>query len=177
MAHVAAHLGEDGVEALVALLGSLAVALDPLRHQVEDLRLEMARPPLRVPGLAHQAGVGKHLDVLGHRLDRDVVGIGQLPDGGVAHGEAGHHVAPRRIGESGEDSGQLVVGHGPPHCSTEWLNTTYANGSPVVNHLVEEESPSGLGIAATRRTRGHQSRGELLLREGSLGLQTAGDWR
>jgi hypothetical protein len=71
----------------------------------------MARPPLGVFALADQAGVGEHLDVLGHRLDRDVVGIGQLPDGGVAHGEAGHHVAPRRVGERREDVGQLVVGH------------------------------------------------------------------
>jgi hypothetical protein len=52
---VAPHLGEDGVQALVALLGLLAVSLDPLRHQVEDLRLEMARPPLGVPAPAHQA--------------------------------------------------------------------------------------------------------------------------
>ena len=109
---VAAHLGQDGVEAVVAFLGLLAVPLDPFRHQVEDLRFEMTRPPLGVLALGHQAGVGQHPDVLGHRLDRDVVGIGQLPDGGVAHSEAGHHVAPRRIGESGEDSGQLVVGHG-----------------------------------------------------------------
>src|SRR5688572_10717007 len=90
----------------------------------------MARPPLGVLAPAHEAGVGQHLDVLGHRLDGDVVRIGQLPDGGVAHGEAGHHVAPRRIGESGEDSGQLVVGHGRPPCSTEWLNTIYAHARP-----------------------------------------------
>jgi hypothetical protein len=64
---VAPHLGEDDVQALVALLGRLAVALDPLRHQVEHLRLEMARPPLGIPRLAHQTGVGEHPDVLGDR--------------------------------------------------------------------------------------------------------------
>ena len=156
---VAAHLGQDGVEAVVALLGLLAVPLDPLRHQVEDLRFEMARPPLGVLALAHQARVGQHLDVLRHGLDGDVVRIGQLPDGGVAHGEAGHHVAPRRIGECGEDSGQLVVGHARPPCSTEWLNTGYATGSAVVNHLVEERrlgSPA-LGSAALVGTRSHES--------------------
>jgi hypothetical protein len=117
---LAAHLGEDGVEAFVALLGLGSVSLDPLRHQVEDLRLEVARSPLGVPALGDQAGVGEHLDVLGDRLDGDVVGLGQLTDGGVAHGEAGHHVAPRRIGEGGEDSGQLVVGHGIfLNCSVE----------------------------------------------------------
>ena len=105
-------LGEDGIEALVALLGLLAVSLDPLRHQVEDLRLEVARSPLGVLALAHQAGVGEHPDVLRHRLHGDVVGLGQLADGGIAHGQASHHVAPRRIGEGGKDSGQLVVDHG-----------------------------------------------------------------
>jgi hypothetical protein len=51
---VAAHRIEDGVEALVAFLSLLAVPLDPLRHQVEDLRLEVARPPLGVLALADQ---------------------------------------------------------------------------------------------------------------------------
>src|SRR5260221_11467318 len=123
---VAAQLGQDGVETVVALLGLSAVPLDPLGHQVEDLRFEMARPPLGVFALADQAGVGQHLDVLGHGLDGDVVGISQLPDRGVAHGEASHDVAPRRIGESTEDSGQLVVGHRRAPSSTEWLNTPYA---------------------------------------------------
>ena len=112
---LAAHLGEDGVEALVALLGLLAVALDPLGHQVEDLRLEVARPPLGVLALAHEAGVGEHLDVLGDRLDGDVVGIGQLPHRGVADGEAGHHVAAasdrrgrRRLGRAGRGPRRLL---------------------------------------------------------------------
>ena len=42
------HVGEDGVQALVALLGLLAVSLDPLRHEVEHLRLEVARAALGV---------------------------------------------------------------------------------------------------------------------------------
>ena len=101
---VSSHLGEDRVQTLVALLRLMAVALDPLGHQVEDLRLEVARSPLRVLGLAHQTRVGEHLDVLRHRLDRHVVGVGQLADGGVARREAGDHVAPRGIGERREDS-------------------------------------------------------------------------
>ena len=108
---IVTHLGEDRVQALVALLSLSAIPLDPLRHQVEDLRFEMTRSPLGVLGLTHQTGVAEHLDVLGHRLHGNVVGVGQFPDGGVTHGEAGHHVSPRRIGEGCEDSGQLVVVH------------------------------------------------------------------
>jgi hypothetical protein len=38
----------------------------------------------------------------------------------VGLGEAGHHVAAGRVGEGGEDPGELV-GHGAPS-STDWLN-------------------------------------------------------
>ena len=107
--YVAAQLGQDDVEAFVALLGLLAVPLDPSRHQVEDLRLQMTRPPLRVATLAHQSGIAEHLDVLGHRLDGDVVRLGQVPDGGITNGEPSHHVAPCRVGESRERSRQLIV--------------------------------------------------------------------
>src|SRR5262245_5285401 len=122
---VAAHLGQDVVEAVVAFLRLSAVPIDPLRHQVEHLRLEVARPTLSVLALADEARLGEHLDVLGHRLHRHVVGIGQLPHGGISHGETRHHVAPRRISESGEDPGQLVIDHEGTLCSTEWLKTTY----------------------------------------------------
>ena len=43
----------------------------------------MDRAPLGVPAAGHQPGVLQHLQVLGHRLDGDVVGLGQLVDGGV----------------------------------------------------------------------------------------------
>jgi hypothetical protein len=46
---VVLHLGQDRVEALVALLGLSAVPLEPARQQVEDLCFEVARPPLCAP--------------------------------------------------------------------------------------------------------------------------------
>ncbi len=137
----AAHLGEHVVEALVALLGLASVALDPLGHQVEHLGFEVTRPPLGVPALADEPGVGEHLDVLGHGLDGDVVGIGQLPDGGVARGEAGHHVAPRRVGEGSEDSGQPVVGH----------DTTSVRATALFNSTVENKSYAGEATLSTAR--------------------------
>lgn len=52
---VAAHLGEDPVEAFLSLM---AVPFDPL--QVEDLRLEMARMSFGFLALAHESGTGEH---------------------------------------------------------------------------------------------------------------------
>ncbi len=46
---------QEIVETAVTLLGLAAVALDPLRHEVEHLRLEMRRAALSVPGASHKA--------------------------------------------------------------------------------------------------------------------------
>ena len=54
---VVLHLGEDGIEALEALLGLSAVALDPLGHQVEHLCFQVHRAALGLPAAAHQAEV------------------------------------------------------------------------------------------------------------------------
>ena len=43
---------EECVQSLVALLRLLAVPLDPFRHQVEDLRVQVHRAPLGVPASA-----------------------------------------------------------------------------------------------------------------------------
>ncbi len=54
---VVGRRGQDVVEAPVALLGLAAVALDPRRHQVEDLRLQVHRPALGLPPmLVHTGG-------------------------------------------------------------------------------------------------------------------------
>jgi hypothetical protein len=108
---VAPQFGEDGIESLVALLGLEAVALDPLRHEVEDLCLEVARAALRVAGLADEPCIGEDLDVAGDRLHGDVVGLRQLADGGIGHCEAGDHVAPGGVGQGGKHSGQLIIAH------------------------------------------------------------------
>ena len=111
---------QHGVEAREALLGLPAVALDPLRHEVEHLGFQVHGSSLRLPGPRHQAGVLEHLEVLGDGLQAHVVGRGQVVDRVVALGEAGHHVPTGRVGQCGEDSGELV-GHGAPS-STDWLN-------------------------------------------------------
>ena len=99
---------QDVVEAPVALLGLAPVPLDPLGHEVEHLRFEVHRAALGVPRAAHQAGVLEHPQVLGHGLDGHVVGLGQLVDRGVAHGEPGDHVAPGGIGQGREHPGERI---------------------------------------------------------------------
>jgi hypothetical protein len=105
------HFFKDGVEAAVALLDAGSVALDPGVHQVEGLYLEAHRPGLRAGRAADEPGVLEHLQVLVDGLQRHPVRLGQLAHGRVAFGEPGHHVAPGRIREGGEDLRQRVHGH------------------------------------------------------------------
>jgi hypothetical protein len=57
-------------------VGRIFFASKGLSTDTSRSRYVMARPPLSVFALAHQAGLGQHLDVFRHRLDGDVVGIG-----------------------------------------------------------------------------------------------------
>src|SRR5215472_7304822 len=117
---VSVHLRQDGVKAAVPLLDAAPVALDPGVHQVEDLDLQAHRPGLRPSRPADEPGVLEHPQVLVDGLQRHPVRLGQLAHGRVALGEPGHHVAPGRIREGGEGSGQHVRGHRPP-VSTQWF--------------------------------------------------------
>jgi hypothetical protein len=70
------HLREDRIEAAIALLGQLAMALDPLRHMVDEM--------------------------LRHRLEADVVQLRQLADADLPAGQPGHHVSAHGVGQRGE---------------------------------------------------------------------------
>jgi hypothetical protein len=108
---VVRHGRQDVVETAVALLGLSPVALDPRGHEVEDLGLQVHRTPLGVAAAADQAGVLEHPQVLGDGLDADVVGLGELADGGVGDRQPGDHVAPRGVGQGREDPGERIGGH------------------------------------------------------------------
>src|SRR6266404_7046405 len=110
---VSFHLRQDGVEAAVTLLDAVPVALDPGVHQVQGLDLQAHRPWLRPSRPADEPGVLEHPQVLVDGLQRHPVRLGQLAHGRVAVGEPGHHVAPGRIREGGEDPGQRVRGQHP----------------------------------------------------------------
>src|SRR6185312_7289425 len=97
------HLGQDGVEAAVALLDASPVALDPRVHQVQGLNLQPHRPGLRPSRPADEPGVLEHPQVLVDGLQRHLVRLGQLAHGRVALREPRHHVTPGRIREGGED--------------------------------------------------------------------------
>src|ERR1700736_3591233 len=70
---VSLHLRQDGVEAAVALLDALPVALDPGVHQVEGLDLQAHRPGLRSARPADEPGVLEHPQVLVDGLQRHPV--------------------------------------------------------------------------------------------------------
>src|ERR1700730_1019567 len=108
------HLGQDGVEAAVALLDAVPVALDPGVHQVEGLDLQAHRPGLRSSRPADEPGLLEHPQVLVDGLPRHPVPPGQVAHRRGALREPGHHVAPGRIREGGEDPGQHFRGHRTP---------------------------------------------------------------
>ena len=117
---------QDVVEPAVALLGLAPVALDPLGHQVEDLRFEVHRAALGLPAAADQAGVLEHLEVLGHGLHGHVVGRGELVHGGVGDREPGHDVAPGGVGQRREHPGQRIC----RHCSSSLNQMVADEGEP-----------------------------------------------
>src|SRR5712691_2518273 len=61
---VSFHFRQDGVEAAVALLEAVPVALDPAVHQVQGLDLQAHRPRLRSSRPADEPGVLEHPQVL-----------------------------------------------------------------------------------------------------------------
>ena len=118
------------------------VALDPLRHQVEHLRLEVHRPALGVPAAADQPGVLEHLEVLGDRLDAHVVRRRELAHRGVA-AAASRATRSRRVGSA--RAANTRDSCRPPHSSTNWLN----NGP--------RRSPALSTVRLTNRRCGHTS--------------------
>src|SRR4051812_16800559 len=102
---------QDGVQAAVTLLETGPVALDPGVHKVEGLDLEAHRAGLPARRPADETGVLEHAQVLVDGLQRHPVRLGELAHGRVAVRQPGHHVAPGRVREGGEDLGQRVCGH------------------------------------------------------------------
>src|SRR3712207_3899779 len=108
------HPREHLVEALVTLLDLAPTPFYPSGHQVENLRLQMAGTALGVLRTSDQACLLQHLQVLGDGLDRHVVRRRELGERRVRHGEAGHQVAPSRVGQRGERARELFLVHVRP---------------------------------------------------------------
>src|SRR5438093_4606100 len=98
-------------QAIEALLPELAITLHPVGGFLETLRLEPARPPLRVATARDEAGTLQHFEVLGDGWKRYVERLCQLRDRGLALREAGEERPPRRISESPKCDAQVVCGH------------------------------------------------------------------
>ena len=96
----------------------LLILLNPLRHEIEDLRFEVHRTALCRSGFGHQAGALEHLEVLRDRLHGDVVWRSQLAHRRVTDREARHDVASRRVGQRAEDERQVIRHFSS---STTWL--------------------------------------------------------
>src|SRR3989449_5724861 len=99
---------EVAVQLVEALLPVAPVILDPVGDVLERIRLEPAGPPLRLAAALDQARALEHLEVLGHRGQADVGGLGQLQDRGFARGETRKDRAPRGIGEGGKGGAEAI---------------------------------------------------------------------
>src|SRR6266853_2253258 len=97
-----------GTELVEALLPVAPVVLYPVGDVLERIRLEPARPPLRLAAALDQAGALEDLEVLGDGRKADVEGLGQFQDRGFTRGEAREDRAPRGIGEGGEGGAEAV---------------------------------------------------------------------
>src|SRR5213594_1507944 len=75
---------EVAAQPVEALLPVAPVVLDPVGDVLEGIRLEPAGPPLRLASALDQARALEDLEVLGHRGQADVEGLGQFHDRGLA---------------------------------------------------------------------------------------------
>src|SRR5213594_3786262 len=99
---------EVALQLVEALLPVAPVVLDPVGDVLERIRLEPAGPPLRLAAALDQARALEHLEVLGHRGQADVEGLGQFHDRGLARGEARHTRAPRLGRDRGHETGRAL---------------------------------------------------------------------
>src|SRR5580698_2702782 len=103
--------GQQVVEPLVALVPDPRVAGQPGGHLAQRPGLQAAEPGGRPPGPRDQAGVLKHLQVLGDRRLGHAEGRGELGNGRLAFGQPGQDRPPRRVGERPEYQAELVCCH------------------------------------------------------------------
>ena len=121
---------------VLAVLGLALVSLDPLRHEVEDVVLEVDRPPLRIARPTDEPRILEYLEVLRDRLDAHVVGLGEFAHRGIGHAEPGDDVPAGRVRECRERLGQVVgvvVRGAPPSYSTNLLNKTVRHRAGLFN--------------------------------------------
>ncbi len=93
---------QQGVQPAVTAFGVKPISVDPCGQPLQRRRVQMDRPALRVAGPGDQPRLLEHLNVLGHRLFRDVERGGQLVDRGRPAGQTRDHGAPDRVGERHE---------------------------------------------------------------------------
>lgn len=93
---------EELLEGIEALLPESAVELEPLRGVAQGPGIETDSMNASFHASRDQTGVLEDDEVLGDGVERDLVWLGDLRDGGVAEGQAREDVAARGVGESGE---------------------------------------------------------------------------
>src|SRR5439155_10943514 len=101
-------LAEVVVQAIEAGFPVPPVLADPFGRVPERLRLQPARPPLRLTSLLEEPRALEHLEVLRDRREAEIERGRQLRDRRLALGESREDGAPRRVGEGREGDAELV---------------------------------------------------------------------
>jgi len=103
------HRRQQGVKPAVAAFGVKPIPVDPCGQPLQRGRIEMDGPSLRVAGPGDEPRLLEHLNVLGHRLFRDVERRRQLVDRGRAAGQPRDDGPPNRVGQRHEGAVQPGV--------------------------------------------------------------------
>jgi len=97
------------LEPVEPILGQLAVACYPLVRLVQRRDAQAGWAPLRFTAASYQSGLLEHFDVLGDRLEAHRERLSQLVDRLLTVCQPGEDCSPRRVGQCGECSVQLLV--------------------------------------------------------------------
>lgn len=95
------------VELVEAVVPHRALFVDPVDGRVEAFGFEATRSRLGFASTGDQAAEFEHLDVLRHRLQREIERLRQLVDGRLASGESLEDCAAGGVGERVERRIQL----------------------------------------------------------------------
>ncbi|KHL04346.1 hypothetical protein LK10_05280 [Sinomonas humi] len=110
---------EKGVEAFIALLDQLAVAVQPSREAAQCGGVQMAGAALGVATARDQAGFFEHLEVLRDGLQGDGERFGKFVHRGVSLGQTCYKAPAQGIRESSESAVEsgFLGGFGISGCS------------------------------------------------------------
>src|SRR5690606_25182212 len=101
------------VKTIKAAFPKVTITVDPIGHLAQRRCIQAARAPLGPSPLFDQPSALEDFEVLGDGRRADVEGLGQFLDRGLTLGQALENGPAGRIGQCGEKSAEMILGHWP----------------------------------------------------------------